>query len=314
LPVFNGNQNTANDGDAVAGTGPATSAGGAPASTIPSPTTDASPAPSPIPSQVAQPSTKASRKTTTGPTSPGAAEQPVKKVAVPVYWLGGKIGAQDKSSVRLYRTWAEVSGRPAVEAVRVMTSKQPADPDYYSVWRGAAVNTVTRAGGVVTVDFKQLPKKTLDAATADLATQQLIYTVQGALEDSTEPVRITQSGRSGLKLFGQIDTSSPLGRAQAADVQALVSIDSPAEGQVTGPKVLVKGTAIAFEATVNYRVTNRKTQETKKGFTTAAEGQKLSPFMFSVTLTPGQWQIEAFLISDADGRITDVDSKTIYVK
>ncbi|MFC6155990.1 Gmad2 immunoglobulin-like domain-containing protein [Kribbella jiaozuonensis] len=305
--VFNGNNNLANDGDAVAGPGTTTSASEVPQSQTPSRVTP-SPAPATVP-RATSPAVKTSQ-----PADRGKPEQSVSSAVVPVYWLGANVGAQAKSTARLYRTWSKVSGHPAEEAVRIMTTKQPEDPDYYSVWRGAAVNSVTRSDGVVTVDFKQLPKTTLAPDLANVATQQLIYTVQGALADDTSAVQITQQGRAGQKLFGQVDTSAPLGRAQAADVQALVWITSPSEGAVTGSKVTVQGTANAFEATVNYQLTNLKTRETKKSFTTTEEGQKFSPFTFSVSLSPGPWQIDAYLISDADGSITNTDSKTIVVK
>ena len=311
--VFNGNDTTANDGDAVAGPGMTTSATGVLPSQTPS---VASPAPSPVPTAATQPPTASTSAAvrTVGPTAGGVPEQPVRSALVPVYWLGQQVGVPKKSAAKLYRTWAKVSGRPAEEAVRIMTTKQPEDPDYYSVWRGAAVNRVTRSDGVVTVDFKQLPKTDLDPDLAKVAAQQLIYTVQGALQDDTTSIQVTQAGRAVQKLFGQVDTSTPLGRAQAADVQALVWITSPSEGAVTGGKVTVQGTASAFEATVNYQLTNLKTRETKKSFTTTTEGQKFSPFAFSVSLTPGPWQIEAYLISDADGSVTNTDSKTILVK
>jgi Immunoglobulin-like domain of bacterial spore germination len=316
--VFNGDQNTANDGDAVAGPGTTTTASGAPSSA----TAGASPTPSPV---ATLPPSTAPQATTAPSERRGKPEPVVKSAVVPVYWLGDRAGGKSvvvgpkpstptRSTVRLYRTWAKVSGRPALEAVRIMTSKQPGDPDYYSVWRGAEINTVTRSEGVVTVDFKQLPATDLDADTADVATQQLIYTVQGALHNSTEPVQVTQQGRSGARLFGQIDTSEPLGRAQAADVQALVWIDSPAEGQTTTSPVTIQGTANAFEATVNYQVTNLKTRKSTKSFVNAKEGQKFSPFVIQLKLAPGPWQIDAYLVSAEDGSISDADSKTIFVK
>jgi hypothetical protein len=307
--VFTGSDNSANDGDAVAGSGTTTTASGAPASGG-----TQSPVQSQVPTRATQPPTAIPKATTAGPTDRPAPEQFVRTAVVPVYWLGPQIGAKSKTSARLYRTWSKVSGRPAEEAVRIMTTKRPDDPDYFSVWQGAAVNTVTRSGGVVTVDFKQLPKTTLDAQLASVAAQQLIYTVQGALKDATEPIQITEGGRAGQRLFGQIDTSTPLGRAQSADVQALVWINSPAEGEVTDGKVTVAGVANAFEATVNYQLTNLKTKETKKSFTNAREGQKFSPYAFQVVLTPGPWQIEVYLISPADGTITDTDSKSILVR
>ncbi|RZT27201.1 sporulation and spore germination protein [Kribbella sp. VKM Ac-2569] len=308
--MLNGPDNIADDGDAVAGPGTTTTATGVPESQTPS-IASATPEPSQAPTE--PPTTSPSAKTA-GPTDRGVPEPAVKSTVVPVYWLGQQVGAPKKSAARLYRTWAKVSGRPAEQAVRIMTTKQPSDPDYYSVWRGAALNTVTRSNGIVTVDFKQLPTTALDADLARVAAQQLVYTVQGALGDNRTPIQVTEAGRSGRRLFGQVDTSGPLSRAQAADVQALVWIDSPAEDQLVKSKVTVQGVASAFEATVNYEATNLKTRETKKSFTSAKEGQKFSPYSFQLTLTPGEWQISVYLLSAEDGSITNTDSKSVVVK
>lgn len=311
--VLDNNTNTAGDSGVAAGPSTSTSASALPSSTTPQASTAPSQAPTEPPTAQATSVPKDRR---------GTPEPMVKGTLVPVYWLGDKStvtptpGATTKSTpkVRLYRTWAKVTGRPAVEAVRIMTSKQSGDPDYYSLWRGAEINTVTRSDGTVTVDFKRLPTAKLDPETADVAAQQLIYTVQGALDDSSQRVQITQDGQAGAQLFGQVDTSTPLSRAQAANVQALVWITSPAQGQLTKSMVTVEGTAAAYEATVNYEATNLKTREVRKGYTNTKEGQKFTPFAFNLKLTPGPWQIEAFLISPADGSTTDVDSKTIEVR
>ncbi|MFF0270356.1 Gmad2 immunoglobulin-like domain-containing protein [Kribbella sp. NPDC004536] len=298
--VFNGSDTTANDGDSVAGQGTTNTATALPESQAPSVQTV-----SPVPSQAVK---------TAAPTDRGVPEEIVKSQLVPVYWLGAQVGVPKKTSTRLYRTWTTVSGRPAEQAVRIMTTKQPADPDYFSVWRGAAVNAVTRTEDAVTVDFKQLPKATLDPDVARVAAQQLVYTVQGALKDNQTPIRVTQGGQTVPRLFGQIDTSEPLDRAQAADVQALVWIDSPYENEALDPKVTVQGVAAAFEATVNYQAMNLKTREVRKGFTNTKEGQTFSSYTFQLMLSPGPWQISAYLISPADGSITDTDTKSILVK
>jgi len=66
---------------------------------------------------------------------------------------------------------------------------------------------------------------------------------------------------------------------------------------------------------VNYQVINLKTRATAaKSFVNTKEGQKFSPFLIELELAPGPYQIDAYLISDADGTITDTDSKTIEVK
>ncbi|MEV0291052.1 MULTISPECIES: Gmad2 immunoglobulin-like domain-containing protein [unclassified Kribbella] len=307
--VFNDDATTAGD-DQVAGPGTTTNATGP---MTPGPTTvPDSPAPTPSTLPSAPPSTAPEEKTP--PTVRGS--EPTKSGAVPVYWLGEKVGSTSADpTVRLYRTWMKVVDRqPTLEAVRIMTSKDAGDPDYYSPWRGAQVSSVTRAGGVVTVDFKQLPQTKLDRAAADVATQQLVYTVQGVLSDTTEPIRITQQGRAGGALFGQVDTSRPIARAQASKVQALVWIDNLVDGQVTKSPLTVTGIAAAYEATVNWRATNLKTRVTHASYANTKGGQTFSPFAVPLKLSPGEWRIEAYLISAENGAMTDTDSKTIYVK
>lgn len=311
--MLNGPQNTANDGDAVAGSGTTTTATGLPLQPTPS-VLSVSPEPSQEPTDA--PSTSPSAKTA-GPTDRGVPEPAVKNIVVPVYWLGQQVGSPKKSAARLYRTWAKVSGRPAEEAVRIMTTKQPSDPDYYSVWRGAALNTVTRSNGVVTVDFDQLPKTTLDADLATVATQQLVYTVQGALADAASiRVQVTEQGKAGSKLFGQVDTSEPLSRAQATDVQAFIWVTTPDDNTVVTTPVKVTGIASVFEAQVNWRIVSVKTRAiVAKGAANTSEAYKFTPFAFSVTkLPPGPYTLEVFEVSAADGRMTSTDSKSIVVK
>ncbi|MGZ0147289.1 Gmad2 immunoglobulin-like domain-containing protein [Kribbella sp. WER1] len=291
--VFTNTDTTANDGDSVAGQSTGTSA---------------------LPETQAPTVLTASPMPTPAPKTRGVPEASVRDQLVPVYWLGTQVGAQKKTTARLYRTWSKVSGHPAEQAVRIMTTKNPNDPDYYSVWRGASVNTVTRDNDEVTVDFRQLPKATLDEDVARVAAQQLVYTVQGALKDDQTPIRVTHNGQDVQRLFGQIDTTQPLNRAQPSDVQALVWIDSPAQDEALAPKVTVQGVAAAFEATVNYQATNLKTREVKKSFATTKQGQTFAAYAFQLNLSPGPWQISVYLVSPADGSVTDTDTKAILVK
>lgn len=309
--VFNGNANTANDGDAVAGQGSTTSATGAPDSPR---VTSASPVPGPT-KPPAEDETIAPL-----PKQKGVPETAVKEASVPVYWTAYRVAntsaapSSSKSDVRLFRTFHRVSGYPAVEAVRLMSYGKTSDPDYQTMWRGAEVNSVRRFDDVVLVDFKRLPQARLDKATAKVAVQQLVYTVQGALQDNSRPIQITEGGKSGHRLFGQIDTRTPIGRAQALDVQALVSITAPAEGSLTKSPVVVSGTAAAFEAHVNYRATNLKTGKVIESYAMSEDGSKLSSYKFDLRLDPGPWLIEAFLVSNEDGTtVSDADSKQIQV-
>ncbi|WP_433167469.1 Gmad2 immunoglobulin-like domain-containing protein [Kribbella sp. CA-247076] len=288
-----------------------TSASRAPFSSAPA--TGAEPSPAPTPAPTTPPTTT---PTSSEPTLGGKPEQVVKSAVVPVYWLGDRVGANRAGEVRLYRTWANVKGRPATEAVRIMTSAKPGDPDYYSVWRGAQLNSVTRSPGLVTVDFKQLPRTRLDAAAAKVAVQQLVYTVQGALAADTERVQVTEQGRTGTKLFGQVDTSTPLARAKSTDVQALIWITSPEDGAATTAPIKVTGLGSAYEAHLNWRILNAKTgRVVAEGPTQTSEAYKFTPFAFVVEkLPPGTYTVEVFEPSAEDGRPTSTDTKTFHLK
>jgi hypothetical protein len=242
----------------------------------------------------------------------GTLETPTVK-AVPVYWLGKTVGNDTGAGMRLYRTFIGIKGRPAEEAVRLMTTQQPDDPDYKSLWAGAKVSSVTRSSDGVTVDFNTLPQEKLKPELADLAVQQLVYTVQGALGDERVPVQVTEKGQPSSSLFG-VETQQPFGRAQASDVQALVWILSPTNGAVVSAPVTVTGTAAAFEAQVNWRASNLGTKAIVSGYTMTKEGQKFSSFDFTPKLTAGTWKVEAYLVSSVDGKMTDTDSKLIIVK
>jgi hypothetical protein len=76
----------------------------------------------------------------------------------------------------------------------------------------------------------------------------------------------------------------------------------------------VSGQASAYEAHVEWKATNLKTKKIVKDFTTSDEGQKLAPYRFRPQLDSGEWLIEVYLTSAEDGRVTDVDSKTVIVK
>lgn len=280
-----------------AGTTSSTSAG---PSTGPSPTV----APSELPTD--QPSATSKQRSTPEPS--------VRAKAISVYWVGKSLGNDTGVGMRLYRTFVPISGQPALEGVQMLSTGKTDDPDYSSLWLNSTPSSVTLADGLVTVDFKQLPREKLDAGMANLAVQQLVYTVQGALGDESQQVRVTEQGRSSGALFGQIDTRQPFSRAQAADVQALVWITSPAEGTTVREPLTVDGIAATFEAVVNWRATNTKTSRVIQGQAKTKQGQGFFPFTFSAKLDPGRWQVEAYLISPKDGRITDLDSKTVVVR
>lgn len=307
IAVLNDTTKSADQPNAAGGPDTTSTASADPSGTLP--TSPDSPKPTPTQAATLPPSILPTDKSR-------AIEEPAvkKPTAVPVYWLGETIGAKKGPDYRLYRTFTQVQGRPALEALRLMTTSKAAnDPDYSSPWEGSAVASVRYTDRLIMVDFKRLPDVKLEPDVADVAAQQLVYTVQGALQ-RTAPVQITEQGRASTSLFGVIDTSTPLSRAQTADVQALVWIETPENNQTVQQPFTVTGTAAAFEAQVDWKATNLKTKAVVKDYTTAKEGQKFAPYAFSPKLGSGEWLIEVYLVSPEDGRITDTDSKTINVR
>jgi hypothetical protein len=298
-------------GESVAGT-PETVAspttGPASPTPAPSPTTDPTTDPIPDPTRGASPTRDPSRAS-----EPPKTGEPHTTRAVPVYWMGEAAGRPDLGP-RLYRTFVRVSGSPAVEAVRMLAAGKADDPDYSSAWIGARVASVSRAGGTITVDFDELPRKQLGSEAATIAAQALVHTVQGTLR-STDPVRVTLDGGAAGELFGHVDTGRPLRRSPAIDVQAAVWIITPANNAVVDSPVTVEGVAAVYEANVSWRVLTPNRKVALKGFATAsAGGPEFGSFKFTAKLPRGTYTLECFESSAEDGRPTFTDSKTLTVR
>lgn len=240
---------------------------------------------------------------TSVPSTPAPAER-----ALPVYFV-----ADTESGSRLYREFHRVAtDDPASDAVREMFAGA-IDPDYRTPWpAGTGLRApVDVAGGVITVDLAGLPPGA--QVGAELTVQQLVYTVQAALQ-STDPVRILVDGAPVDELFGAVPTAHPVPRADVYAVRSLVQIDAPADGAtVTGP-VEVTGEAAVFEATLPWEVL-RDGEVVASGVTGTAEGQVFAAFAFTVDLAPGDYvvRISEDDPSDGEGRPVLTDDKSITV-
>ncbi len=266
------------------------------------PAESATTGPQPTQSQATAPQSSGTPRTSTAPKT------------VPVYWLGTVVGRPDLGP-RLYRTFTAVEGDPLTGAVRAMVAGDAGDPDYSSAWVGAKVNSATSDRSVTTVDFGALPAKALGSEASATAVQELVYTVNAVLQN-TNPVQVTLNGGPAGALFGHVDSSRPIARAAAIDVQAFVWITAPVEGATTGSPVTVTGVASTFEATVNWRVRDAASKAVVKESSvqaTAGSGA-FGTFRFAVPLPPGRYVVECLEYSAADGHETNTDTKTITVK
>jgi Sporulation and spore germination/Immunoglobulin-like domain of bacterial spore germination len=241
-----------------------------------------------------------------------ATTAPAGTKALPVYYV-----AETAAGFRLYREFHSVpTSDPASDAVREMLSTPATDPDYRSSWpAGTTLHApVTHDGGVITVDLSgQARSAQVGAELAERTVQQLVYTVQGALQ-STDPVRILIDGQPAADLWGHVDTSQPVRRADAASIRSLVQIDNPAHGTRVGRTFTVSGEALAFEANVPWQVLRGGTV-VQSGNATAAEGQKFSAYSFSLTLEPGDYTLRVVEDdpSGGEGRPPFEDTKAVTV-
>lgn len=249
------------------------------------------------------------------PASPGSTEPPQapgQERAVPVYYV-----ADTPSGLRLYREFHRVrTADPASEAVREMLAG-PIDRDYTTPWpEGTSLaSPVATADGVITVDLSRevLGGSSLGTPSAQAAVHQLVFTVQAALQ-STDPVRLLVAGEPVAELWGAVSTAEPIGRPDRYAVRSLVQIDSPADGAEVGREVTVRGEAAVFEATVPWEVLRDGTV-VQSGFAMTAEGQRFSPFSFTVTLEPGEYVVRVTEDdpSGGEGRPPFTDDKRFTV-
>jgi hypothetical protein len=231
--------------------------------------------------------------------------------AVPVYYV-----ADTPAGPRLYREFHRIAtADPGTDAVREMLAGDTGlDPDYRSYWPpGAALRgPVTDDGTRITVDLTGVGAAPPSAALSALSVQQLVYTVQAARQ-SVDPVRVLVDGRAVDALWG-VPAAEPVQREDALSVRSTVQIDEPAQGAAVGRDVVVTGEAAVFEATLLWQVL-RDGEVVQDGAASTAEGQKFSPYRFTVRLARGEYtvRISEEDLSDGAGRAVLTDDKTITV-
>lgn len=234
--------------------------------------------------------------TAAAPTSAAPAAGAGGERALPIYYI-----AQTAAGPRLQREFHRLpAADPATAAVREMLAHPTGlDPDYRNPWpEGTTLRApVTTTADAITVDLTAAPP-------SELAAQQLVFTVEGAL-GSTAPVQLLRNGAAA----GQ-----PIPRGDPYALRSLVQIDAPADGTSTTSPVVVTGEAAVFEATLHWAVVSGTTT-LRTGVASTAEGQVFAPFRFTLDLPPGRYtvQISEDDPSDGAGRPVLTDDRTVTV-
>lgn len=201
------------------------------------------------PTTPATPDTGAATTDTTGtPPSSTAAED---TVSVPVYLVG-----DTPQGPRLYREFHRVpASDPLGGAAAVLTSGEVSDPDYRSPYTGGSFSSVVDQGGqiVATVDGAgPVAAANPTPRQAKLATQALVYTLQGAAQ-TRDRVFVRDAAGAAVPLVG-VDTSQGLRNAKELNVLALVSVTTPEQGATASGSLSATGVASSYEGTVPWEV------------------------------------------------------------
>ncbi len=244
--------------------------------------------------QTAGPVASASGGSSASTSPSGTTEPTLAPRAVAAYVVGSSEGRS-----RLYREFAQSTvADPVQAAVNTMLST-PADPDYSTPWPAGTTATVQRSGAAVQVSLSADP-----SGQADLAVQQVVYTVTGADTAVTAVTVETPAATYPNQV-----------RAPGVDVIAPVWLLSPTQGATVTSPVKLSGTAAVFEATVNWDILGADGTVVKQGYATATVGAPdRGDWSASVVLTAGSYEARAFMLSPQDGRMQWIDSKTFTVK
>ncbi|MEI5674530.1 MULTISPECIES: Gmad2 immunoglobulin-like domain-containing protein [unclassified Nocardioides] len=240
---------------------------------------------------------------TDGPASdPEVAAGPDPSVLVPVYFVG-----ETPRGARLFREFDRVPGDDRGAAALALLQAEPSDPDYRTAWQPGSLLDVTLTNGTIVV---RLGTGAPGGADGDLSVQQVVHTVQAALQ-SRAPVQLV------LRDGDLVDR--PVTARPALDVLSHVNISDPTEGRVVSGSFTARGVASSPEATVPWEL-RRGDEVVRDGFATA-EGwlDRLYPWETTVDvsgLEPGEY---TFVTRTADesggeGPGPDVDTRTVVVE
>ena len=206
-------------------------------------------------------------------------------VPVAAYYL-----AETPMGPRLAREFREARlGENLPETALTVMFGEPLDPDYSNPWDSATEFSVIETPGVIEVDLV-FPEETdvVPDDVGELAIQQLVYTVQGAVQ-RPDTVRFLLDGEPADELWG-VDVSGGVARAPQLDVRQLVQINNPNEGDTKTSPVVISGEAALYEANYEWRI-EQNGDVIEEGFDQSAEGQTFAPFSFEVELEPGDYVV-----------------------
>ena len=251
--------------------------------------------------------------------SPTEATEPTATQTVPVYYVGDTPQGQ-----RLFREFRSVSADdPLTAAASLLDGRATLDPDYTSLLPDGSFEDVRRASdGTIEVilpdDSWTTRPAGLTKRQASLAVQQVVYTLQGAVQSRDRVQAFVADGDARVDLFGT-PTTQGLRAAPQLKVLALVNVTTPEEATTVTGTFTASGVASSVEATVPWEV--RQGDEVVRDGFAIAEGylDRLYPWQTQVDvskLAPGTYTFAAMTAdpSGGEGPGPTEDTKTIRVE
>jgi hypothetical protein len=279
------------------------------------PTPAASSSPSASAGQPSESSAPTDAATDT-PTSSAPTATPVEG-ALPVYYAGDS----GRGTVLFREFRPGIGGDPVAQAASATVAGPPLDPDYRTLWPAGTEATASYDGDVITVDLTggALHDKPqgMSKRDAELAVQQVVYSVQGAAGERAG-VQLLLDGKRTDQVLGQ-PASEPLTNADPATTLSLMNVTTPEEGMVvSGDTLGADGVASAFEATFQWEI-RMGDQVVARDFGMTEACCELSPWKVSVDLAdlaPGTYTFVATNDdpSGGEGFAPDSDSKTFVIE
>lgn len=255
------------------------------------------------PEPVASPTASATESATEEPTADASpTDEEPQLQSVPVYYVG-----ETGRGPRLFREFHQVpDDREApVAAVAEAVAGEPLDPDFGSPWSGtgADAGSVTHEGGTITVDLvsdqelRQRPAG-MSKAEASMAVEQVLYSVQAALQ-SRDPVQLLLNGGRTDQVLG-VPTAEPLAQGNEMATLAQVWIIDPQHGDTVDAGAEVSGIGAFFEANVVWEL-RQGDQVVESGFTTAEQCCTMAPYSFELPDVPAGDYVLVVKDEDASG-------------
>jgi hypothetical protein len=243
----------------------------------------------------------------------------------PVYWIG-----RSNDDFFLYREFRDVPDQEnsVTSALRAMMSEKPLDPDFFTPWQNPKKLATSISGkNVITVDLSpDAFNSNLDAATADRAIQQLVYTATAAgasagLIDAGQQLQVVilVDGHTGYLAFDHVRLGAPLSRS--AGMVAPVWIIDPQEGVETGEGLVkINGRTTVPGVKLQWRILRVEGDSDKTNYlsgeiTSSTEASQSGLFTLSVNLGPGNYEVRVFQVVPGKGDTeVNVDSRGFRVQ